>query len=164
MWAEAFLSQAQADWKMHKKMRKANEAACHVLHYLQMATEKLGKAYFLSAGTDVEEVQNTHLVFTKFLRLAARNGKLQKLLGMSAAQLRAHVRQLLPLAHSIEKLAPALAEGSVNAEYPWQAPDGTVKTPIAYDFALSTTLQETNGRHLLELVNAIFESFYLLHK
>jgi len=164
MWAEAFLAQAQSDWEMYKKMERANEPACHSLHYLQMATEKLGKAYFLSAGTGVDEVQNSHLAFTRFLRLVARNGKLQKALGMSSTQLRAHVRQLLPIAHGIERLAPSLADRSINAEYPWLAPDGTVKTPIHYEFALSAILLDANGRSLVELVKVIFEKFFLLHK
>ncbi len=164
MWANAFLAQAESDWEMYKKMSRANEPACHILHYLQMATEKLGKAYYLSARTGVDEVQNSHQAFTKFLRLVARNGKLQKALSMNSAQLRAQVRQLLPIAHAIEKLAPALAKGSINTEYPWQAPDGTVKIPIHYEFALSATLQEKSGRRLLELVKAIFENFSFLHK
>ncbi|MDZ7362838.1 MAG: hypothetical protein ONB46_19245 [candidate division KSB1 bacterium] len=145
-------------------MSKANEPACHILHYLQMATEKLGKAYFLSGGTGVNEAQNSHLAFAKFLRLVARNGKLQKMLGMRSAQLRAHVRQLLPIAHSIEKLAPALAEGSVNTEYPWQSADGEIKIPIHYDFALSETLHSPSGRSLLELVKVIFDNFSFLQK
>jgi len=79
MWAEAFLAQAKSDWQIYAKLKRANELSCHVLHYLQMATEKLGKAYLLAGKTTIDEVENSHLAFTRFLRFISRNGKLQQL-------------------------------------------------------------------------------------
>jgi hypothetical protein len=129
-----------------------------------MATEKLGKAYFLASGAAIDNVQTSHLAFTKFLRIIALNSYLQEALGMTAAQLRAHVRKLLPLAHDIEKLAPALAAGGVNAEYPWMIPDGRVMAPLLHAFSLSDNLRAKRGRDLLKLVGIAFDSFFVLHK
>jgi len=162
MWDEAFWAQAKSDWEMYAKLDETREPACHVLHYLQMATEKLGKAYLMARGTDVGDVQTSHQAFTQFLRLAARNGKVQRKLGMTAAQLRAHVRRLLPIAHAVEKLAPALAAGSVNAEYPWSTPQGAIVAPIRHSFALSRMLEGANGRNLLKLVEAVLENFFYI--
>jgi hypothetical protein len=163
MWADAFLVQATSDWEIYAKLKEAKEPACHVLHYLQMSTEKLGKAYLLLTNAEIEGVQISHQAFTRFLKLIARNSKLQKVLGMTAVQLRAHVRQILPVANAIEKLAPALAGKGVNAEYPWQSPDGLIVAPIRYKFSLSYALQETNGRNLLKLVETVLDNFFVLH-
>lgn len=162
MWAEAFWAQARSDWEMYTKMGRAKGPACHVLHYLQMATEKLGKAYLLAGGVGLDDVQNSHQAFTQFLRRVARNGKVQRELGMTAAQLRAHVYQLLPIAYAIEKLAPALAERSVNAEYPWQTPEGVIMAPMRYNFSLSAALEEKNGRKLLKLTETVLDNFFAL--
>jgi hypothetical protein len=70
----------------------------------------------------------------------------------------------LPLAHSIEKLAPALAEGGVNTEYPWLIPDGAVVAPVHYVFSLSDHLRVKRGRDLLKLVGIALDSFLVLHK
>ena len=44
---------------------------CHGLHYLQMATEKLAKAFFLAWGP----IKKRHNYFSKFWRaLRTRNG------------------------------------------------------------------------------------------
>jgi len=45
MWSEAFLAQAKSDWQIYEHLEKTSFSKCHALHYLQMATEKLAKAY-----------------------------------------------------------------------------------------------------------------------
>jgi len=163
MWAEAFWLQAKSDWQMYNKLEQTNESDCYVLHYLQMATEKLGKAYLLYSGIGVDDVQNSHRAFTSFLRNIARNSYLQEKLGMNAAQLRAHIYQILPMAHAIEKLAPALASGGVNPEYPWQNPDGSIIVQIRYRFNLLDILEQKRGRDLVKLVKIVLDNLLVLH-
>jgi hypothetical protein len=44
-WRDAFLKQAHSDYSVYKKLNELRLPLCHKLHYLQMATEKLAKAY-----------------------------------------------------------------------------------------------------------------------
>jgi hypothetical protein len=45
MWSDAFLTQARSDWQVFEHLYDSDFPECHALHYLQMATEKLAKAY-----------------------------------------------------------------------------------------------------------------------
>lgn len=161
MWYNAFLQQARSDWQAYESLGTSAVADCHRLHYLQMATEKLGKALLLAGGTDVAAVQRSHRAFTRFLQIAARNHGLQRELGMTGRQLRAHLQQLLPIAYEIEKLAPALAKGGPNAEYPWEDPAGTVNVPASWCFSVAFWLQLPSGRNILKLVEITLERFHV---
>ena len=46
-------------------LRRHGAGACHHLHYLQMVTEKLGKAYFSANGKPREK---SHASFVRFLQ------------------------------------------------------------------------------------------------
>ncbi len=122
MWHKGYLEQARSDWNAYNTLQVASIANCHTLHYLQMTTKKLGKAFFLVGGTPLYVVRRTHRAFTRFLQLAARNHGLQSELGMTGLQLRMHIQQMLPIAYEIERLAPALADGGANVEYPRETP------------------------------------------
>lgn len=161
MWHDGYLEQARSDWDVYNAVRTASVPDCHALHYLQMAMEKLGKALLLAGGTDLNAVRRTHCAFTRFLQIAARNLGFQKELGMTGPQLRAHIHQLLPIAYEIEQLAPALANGGPNAEYPWEAPPGTINVPASYEFPVNSTLQLPKGRNLLKLTKTTLEKFYV---
>jgi hypothetical protein len=67
MWHDGYLEQARSDWDAYGTLSTSSLPDCHVLHYLQMATEKLGKALLLAGGTDIEAVRRTHRAFTRFL-------------------------------------------------------------------------------------------------
>jgi len=164
MWAEAFLAQAQSDWKVYEHLAESDFPACHALHYLQMATEKLAKAYLLADINEIEDVRSTHRAFTRFLQLIARSKRLEKEMRMTARQLLAYVHQALPLAYEVESLAPSLALGGSNPEYPWEAPGGIIQTPAAYKFAIKKVLHEPRGRNLIKLIRTALEKFYVLHK
>lgn len=97
---------------------------CDRLHYFQMATEKLSKALLIAGDTELESVMSSHAAFVKFIRVVGNTRRLQKVLGMSKQQQRARFKGLLPLAHEIEMLAPALAQNGANPEYPWQDTTG----------------------------------------
>jgi len=161
MWHKGYLEQARSDWIAYNTLQVGSIANCHTLHYLQMTTEKLGKAFFLVGGTPLDAVRRSHRAFTRFLQLVARNHGLQRELGMTGLQLRMHIQQLLPIAYEIERLAPALAGGGANVEYPWESPSGTINVPASYNFPVSSTLQSPRGRNLLKLIKVTLHRFYL---
>lgn len=55
-WAGAFLQQARSDWQAYQLIYRSTLPACHGLHALQMASEKLGKAALLAGGMTANEV------------------------------------------------------------------------------------------------------------
>jgi len=156
-WSEACLLQARSDWQVYQTLQQQPVPECHPLHYLQMATEKLGKAFLIAGGNAPALAHTSHKAFVRFLQVAAHNPGLQRQLRMTRRQLRAHIRALLPIADDIERLAPALAHGGPNAEYPWEMPAGIVRTPATYSFTLGSRLRTPKGIKLLTLITVIFE-------
>ncbi len=156
-WCEAYLLQARSDWQVYQILQQQPVEECHSLHYLQMATEKLGKAFLIAGGNAPALVHTSHKAFVRFLQVAAYNPDLQRQLRMTRQQLRAHVRLLLPIADEIERLAPALAYGGPNAEYPWETPAGIVQVPAIYRFTLNNQLRTPKGIKLLTIITVIFE-------
>jgi hypothetical protein len=62
-WALAYARQAHADfraWELYEQHPEAVAAECHKLLFLQMACEKLCKAYLIRAGTPPEALQTSH--------------------------------------------------------------------------------------------------------
>jgi hypothetical protein len=119
-WQKAFLKQARHDWATYQRTLLPSWPVCDRLHYLQMATEKLGKALLVGGNTTLGRllVLGSHAAFVKFLHVASNNHNLPARLGLTKAQLKAYFNQFLPIAHEIEILAPALAQGGPNPEYP----------------------------------------------
>jgi hypothetical protein len=159
MWAEAYLDQARSDWDARGIVSEGGCPACHELHYLQMATEKLGKAVLLKSGETLENVNTTHKAFVRFLRVAPKNPSLRQTLNLSARQLQAYVNNVLPIADQIERLAPKLACGGPNAEYPWETPHKRIIAPASHGFHLTSALTQPQGRKLLNLVSVILNGF-----
>jgi len=117
-WQRAFLKQALHEWAAYQKTLLPSWSACDRLHYLQMATEKLGKALLIGGNTSLERLLSSHSAFVKFLHVASNNHNLPAKLGLTKAQVKAYIRDFLPIAHEIEILAPTLAQGGPNPEYP----------------------------------------------
>lgn len=160
MWDNAYLEQARSDWEIYQMLTKYSYPACHELHYLQMTTEKVGKAALLRRGVPLPEVRRTHRAFVRSLQNASRNRGLQRVLGINARQLHAHITGILPIAHQIERLAPALAGDGANPEYPWEEPTtGDVYSPASYRFPVTQSLNQPNGRKLLRLIHILLEQF-----
>jgi hypothetical protein len=164
MWARAYLEQARSDWDTHAVISENTCATCQELHYLQMTTEKLGKAALLrSRSARVDSLSRTHKAFVSFLRLAARNHNLQRELSMPGRQLQAYILGVLPIADQIERLAPTLAHDGPNAEYPWEIPSGEVVVPVSYAFPVAEDLRKPEGRKLLRLISVFLERFDTLY-
>lgn len=150
-----FLVQARSDLAVFELLLKEpGLPACHFLHYLQMATEMLGKAHAWRSGPQT----HTHRAFVGFLRSLATNRQAQEQLGFEGknANWKHLLRKSIPLAEQIEDLAPALSPDAPNPEYPWpRAAPGSA--PAEYDFSLRNDLVKTaHGRQFLELVRRLF--------
>lgn len=116
--------QSQSDHGLFVELRGGRIAAheCHLLHYLQMATEKLSKAYLWRSG---HAPPNSHTGFVRFLRALltrpdAELGNIALALGFNNhLDLNTWVRNVLPLAYDLQNIAPAEAHNGQNPEYPW---------------------------------------------
>ncbi len=111
-----------------------------------------------------EAFLSTHKGLTRFLRNMSRNSGLQIELGMQAKQIQAHIRQLLPLAAEIENLAPQLAKGGPNPEYPWKGSTGNFYVPARYEFPLNKALLKPHGYSLIKLIRVALTKFEVLHQ
>ena len=155
--------QTQSDHSVLLLLRHQGAAACHQLHYLQMVTEKLGKAYFWRTGNPPPK---SHVSFVRFLQ-ALDNRKqsdverIAKLLGFGAvSQFEQWISTITPLAHALERLAPALAgDHSENPEYPWPQLSPT-HTPVSHPFPIWKELTESGrGRQFLKIIDAAVKQF-----
>jgi hypothetical protein len=128
---------------------------CHALHYLQMATELLGKA---SAWQGVS-IGKSHKALSRFLDNLATNSKAQKQLGFEGQNANwAHtIRKIKPLANDLQNLAPSLANDGPNPEYPWPTSSPTT-APVEYNFPIWDQLTTTSlGRTLLVFIKYLFD-------
>jgi hypothetical protein len=121
--------------------------ACHSLHLLQMACEKLCKASMISSGSDPLEVQRSHAYIAKHLPTIVR-----LYLSREAGRLPRDnwiVEAIRPLARKIELLNPAVKDGGRaphNCEYPWEAQDGTVVAPADHNFEFTMLFERAGVR------------------
>jgi hypothetical protein len=151
----AFLRQARSDWQIFCDLRaRANRPACHDLHFLQMATEKLAKAFLWGSHTPTG-----HAALVRFLRAVANKRRVSEALQMEPpALLQRRVHGVLPVAYQLERLAPDLAANGPNPEYPWPRELPTI-APADYDFDAWTALKSAKGRNLINLIDELLESF-----
>jgi len=163
-WQLAFLNQARTDWEAYKKAEELMWPVCHRLHFLQMATEKLGKALLVAAESNLGEITHSHSALVKFMRVVSNNLDLHLQLGLTKSQLKAQFKGLLPIAHEIEILAPALAQDGPNPEYPRLDKSGCLCAPFDYSFPLIRLLESHQGIRLLKYIEyfpAEFEKLFL---
>lgn len=151
-WVQAFARQAASDFDARDILAAERDLpACHALHYLQMACEKLCKASMIAAGADPADVQRSHASIAKHLPTIVR-----LYLSQEAGRLSRDnwiVDAIRPLARRIELLSPAVRAGGrspQNCEYPWVAPDGSVTAPADHRFDFSM-LFERSGVALLKI-------------
>lgn len=155
-------TQAKSDHDVFVQLRKHGVGSCHQLHYLQMASEKLAKAYHWRSG---KSPPKSHAGFVLFLRFLGqpRGTKQQRHLARVFAfprfsDLQTWLGKASPLAHDLERLAPDLANDGPNPEYPWPHASPTV-APAGYAFPLSQTLETHRGRNFLDFVRTAVHRF-----
>jgi hypothetical protein len=151
-----FLVQARTDFAVFALLEKEPGLPhCHALHYLQMATEMLGKAHAWKLAPRA----STHRAFVGFLRSLSTNRNAKRQLGYEGwnANWEHLIRKSVPLAERVEDLAPALAGDGPNPEYPWPRVDPKT-APAEHVFSVWQDLSNTaSGRQFLKLTGKIFE-------
>lgn len=149
-WADAFAKQALSDWGIYQLLSHQEPPvdACHWLHYLQMATEKAGKAYQMRAAKEPEKYAKSHIAFEKGLSTFL-NGPGKDQLAQVKGQARVNqLQKYRGLAKAVENLAPANDRENTpeNAEYPWKRRDSngneSLETPCEHLFDIESTLQK----------------------
>lgn len=155
-WRDAFLRQARSDFDVANELRRRGRAPCHWIHYLQMATEKLAKAYLISDQGGPPP--RSHASFVRFVRVVgSRSPAIASRYRNRGAQLKAYLRGLEPIAQAIENLAPAIAQDGPNPEYPWSHRTGIV-APIDYDFSEFSPTRGSRVAKLLRFVEVCLQT------
>lgn len=159
---EKWWEQARSDMHVLDLLRRNGCEQCHQLHYLQMATEKLTKAYLWRDGNPPEK---SHAGFVNFLRgLGLVENQRRNILASALKfrdfdQLCRWIKIAIPLAYELERLAPALANHGPNPEYPWPH-ESPVESPANYEFNLWRRLLGTStGREFLSIVELAIDRF-----
>jgi hypothetical protein len=158
---ELWWKQAQSDHALFVKLRRSGEHECHLLHYLQMATEKLSKAYLWRSG---HAPAKAHTGFVRFLKALldrrADLDRIAKILGFGRREdLDKWVRNVQTLAYSLQNIAPAEAGNGPNPEYPWPH-EAPADCPIGHRFDLWKQLTNTGqGRKLIEIIERALARF-----
>jgi hypothetical protein len=101
-----FLVQAKSSYAVYKLLTTDPSLHhCHALHYLQMATELLGKANAWKNGP----VGKSHKALVSFLCSLSSNSRAQKQLGYEGknANWTQTIRKIIPIAERLQNLAPA---------------------------------------------------------
>jgi len=159
--AAAFYDQALSDWKVYGHLTRLGLPRCHELHYLQMACEKLAKAYRLrNVSADVDGIISRHTGFVGFINVYPRSPAILAEYEGQDARHKEVCRTSSTIAREIEKLAPAIdrEESPENAEYPWERED-TVLVPCQYPFPALSLLDAHGGRAFLKLVDRAFRDY-----
>jgi hypothetical protein len=148
----AFFRQAQSDWTVFRHfhpsdwrwwnavlstwcglvgVRPFSFPRCHALHYLQMCTEKLAKAYYTATPA-----RTGHNAFRRFMTdLPSNPTAIAPLRFVDVAALTMWQGSAYALVGAIEDLAPAIADRlhQPNPEYPW--PKGAeAHAPVDHSF------------------------------
>jgi hypothetical protein len=161
-WALAYAKQSRSDFAVFRLLSgSASVEECHRLHSLQMACEKIAKAYrFRDTDTSDERLTTEHVAFSQFIESYLGSADIKMRYRDRVAQLREVRKVARKLAREIEKLAPAVdREGTpANAEYPWEDA-GRVMTPCEFTFPALALLKEAGGRTFIRLIDTAITEF-----
>jgi hypothetical protein len=159
---ELWLLQAQTDHQVFVLLRREGAPACHALHYLQMATEKIAKAYFWRSGSPPPKSHSGFVQFLRFLGQFRRQADRQRIAALFSfnrfADFQNWIRNVLPIAYELERLAPDLAQNGPNPEYPWPH-DLPQYAPVDFEFPVWDALTSGQGRDLMRVVQIAVERF-----
>ena len=158
--AEAYAAQSRSDFEVYN-VHLQNVEECHRLHYLQMACEKIAKAYRLRDTPDFpEEKLYSHVFFSKFISNLLTSPQIKRRYVSRNAVLERLKHDANRFSREIEKLAPAVdrEQAPSNAEYPW-IQGQSVFTPCVFSFANLSLLKDQNGREFLKLIETAINDF-----
>src|SRR4051812_12225841 len=111
VWASAFALQSRSDWQVFDRLAAdPRSSACHELHYLQMACEKIAKAYRCrDTAANLEELLTKHVGFTKFMGSFLASPSIKDAYRGRDAQRREVAKLARVLAREIERLGRRVA-------------------------------------------------------
>lgn len=152
-----YLVQARSDWEVYKLLSQIKGLPiCHELHYLQMCVEKLAKAYlWKNRGA----AHLGHAALTKFIRAIAQNRDVAEGIGFSSRiAFGEWIKDISDLAYELERLAPALAGGGPNPEYPWPR-ENPRYAPVEHEFTVWESLRTRSGECLWRMLDQLLRNF-----
>lgn len=159
---ECWWEQAVSDHETFQILRSSGVATCQLLHYLQMATEKIAKAYFWRNNSPPPK---SHAGFTQFLRFLGGHvsqtstSQIASIFGYKRyPDFQAWIKSGATSAYELERLAPSLATNGPNPEYPWPH-SLPVNSPVKHNFTIWTTLSTAAGRKLLRFTQTAINDF-----
>ena len=158
--ADAYAAQSRSDFTVYR-LHLTSAEECHRLHYLQMACEKIAKAYRLRDRVSVNlDDLYSHVVFSKFIVIYLKSTPVRHRYRAQEAKRRRMERYAHSLALEIEKLAPAVDRDQTpeNAEYPWMVGE-TIFVPCRHSYPISRLLGEQGGRDILKLIEIAIEDY-----
>lgn len=135
-WRSAYFAQAQDDYAVFCDFKRRTDIRmCQKLHYLQMATEKLAKAFLSPPAGGCPPMIHTALV--RFLQISKGRPEIRRRMGYGSDHRAycSYIDSLIGIAMQIEALAPTSGKQQPNPEYPWVNQDGAVMTPATYSFS-----------------------------
>jgi len=149
---ELWWQQAKSDHDAFRLLRGRGIAQCHSLHYLQMVTEKIAKAYFWRDGSPPPKKHAGFAQFMRFLGLIRQDDR-ERVANLFTftrfKDFQNWIREVMPIAYELERLAPTLAGNGPNPEYPWPH-ERPRSAPVNYDFPIWASLTSARGRDLNE--------------
>jgi hypothetical protein len=159
---EVWWEQSRSDHTVLLLLRRHGADPCHQLHYLQMVTEKLAKAYFWRSGNPPPK---QHAGFVQFMRSLggiqqSKRARLATILGFkNFKSLQTWIPSVSPLVYELERLAPAMAQNGPNPEYPWPH-NAPTEYPARYQFDLWGRLINTGrGHQLMRAIHTLVDKF-----
>lgn len=153
--------QAKSDHDAFLLLRRQGVAECHTLHYLQMVTEKIAKAYFWRSGSPPPK---NHAGFVQFLRFLGQikqseRDRIANLFTFARyVDFQGWIYAVLPIAYDLERLAPALAKDGPNPEYPWPH-NQPQSAPAHHHFEMWSRLTSGRGRDLMRVIQIAVNRF-----
>jgi hypothetical protein len=169
---EAFLKQAASDYAVFRMLLDLDRdivPACHPLHYLQMATEKLAKAAMIALGQPIERL--THIAFSQIPYALARTDIANRLGWKNGKAFRQFLKKSSPIFRKIDELNPSvgaqraasMARQQPNVEYPWlvrdAAGDLSWQAPVVHEWPLIEQLRSGQGAQVLRFVEILLGRF-----
>jgi hypothetical protein len=156
--------QAKSDHAVFVLLRRGGVRECHMLHYLQMAAEKISKAYLWRSGAAPPRSLVGLMPFLQALLSRGLGRKERRRIAgifdyARPEDMAAWVKQVSPLAHDLQNLTPDLSNDGPNAEYPWPHDEPT-HCPALHSFALWNRLRDSEpGRRLVKFLDKAIQRF-----
>lgn len=161
-WASAYAQQSNSDFTVYLLLASLPDVPlCHSLHYLQMACEKIAKAYQLrDLATSQNKLTTSHVAFLKFIESFLVSPLIKNEYQGRDAQLKRFKQSIRNLAREIEKLAPAVdsEHSPSNSEYPWEF-NGEINIPCRYSYPNLSSLRAPIGANFLKLIKEAIINF-----